>query len=329
MKKIAVFSTKSYDRTFLDEANTPPRYQLDYFETRLRPETLKLVEGYDGVSCFVNDKVDQSVLEALLAEGVGIIALRCAGFNNVDLETAQRLGIQVARVPNYSPESVAEHAVAMMLTLNRKITKAYNRVKEHNFDLEGLMGFNLSQATVGIIGTGKIGLATLRALKGFGCELLCHDPYPSDAGRALGEYVPLDELYRRSDVISLHCPLTEESYHLINQQSLAKMKPGVMIINTSRGALVNAQDALDGMKQGRIGYLGLDVYELEGDLFFRDLSDQVMHDDVFALLLSYPNVLVTGHQGYFTREALTEIAQTTLANLDAHFAGDKTGNELF
>ncbi|GAA4880782.1 2-hydroxyacid dehydrogenase [Ferrimonas pelagia] len=329
MKKIAVFSTKPYDKAFLDRANTPTRMQLDYFETRLKRESVKLVEGYDAVSCFVNDIVDESVLQCLVDMGISLIVLRCAGFNNVDLAAAQRLGVQVSRVPSYSPESVAEHAVAMMLALNRKINKAYNRVKEHNFDLDGLMGFNMQQATIGVIGTGKIGLAALRALRGFGSTLLCHDPYPNDEAAALADYVPLDTLFRTCDIISLHCPLMESTYHLIDKTSIAQMKDGVMLINTSRGALLNAQDALDGMKQGKIGYLGLDVYELEGELFFRDLSDRVMHDDVFGLLLSYHNVLVTGHQGYFTREALTEIAQTTLNNVEAHFSGRRTGNELF
>ncbi|MBY5991553.1 2-hydroxyacid dehydrogenase [Ferrimonas balearica] len=327
-KRIAVFSSKPYDKHFLDEANQGTGLTLDYFENRLKWETAKLTEGYDAVSCFVNDIVDRPVLETLVDNGIRMIALRCAGFNNVDLVAAKELGVQVARVPGYSPESVAEHTVAMILALNRKITKAYNRVKEHNFDLDGLLGFNLQKSTVGIIGTGKIGLATMRALSGFGCRLLCYDPYPSEEAAKYGEYCDLDRLYRESDVISLHCPLTEESYHLINAQTIAQMKAGVMLINTSRGALVNAQDALDGMKQGKIGYLGLDVYELEGDLFFRDLSGKVLHDDVFALLLSYPNVLVTGHQGYFTKEALSEIGQTTIDNLQAHFEGRQTGNEL-
>ncbi|GAA5187799.1 2-hydroxyacid dehydrogenase [Ferrimonas gelatinilytica] len=329
MKRIAIFSSKPDDKQFLALANQDKNYELVHFENRLKPETVKLAEGFDGVSCFVNDIVDETALTELHRLGIGIIALRCAGFNNVDLETAQRLGIQVSRVPSYSPESVAEHAVAMILALNRKITRAHLRVKEHNFNLDGLMGFNLQSCTIGVIGTGKIGLATLRALSGFGSRLLCYDPFPSEAGAALGEYVDLPTLYRLSDVITLHCPLTEETYHLINREAIAQMKPGVMLVNTSRGALLNAQDALDGMKQGKIGYLGLDVYEMEGEIFFRDLSGRVLHDDVFALLLSYPNVLVTGHQGYFTREALTEIAQTTLANFDAYYAGHKTGNELF
>ncbi|MBY6095189.1 2-hydroxyacid dehydrogenase [Ferrimonas balearica] len=328
LKRVAVFSSKPYDKLFLDAANSAGGLQLEYFENRLRQSTMKLTEGFDAVSCFVNDIVDRPVLEQLVANGIRMIALRCAGFNNVDLDAARELGVQVARVPGYSPESVAEHTVAMMLSLNRKLTKAYNRVKEHNFDLDGLLGFNLQKSTVGIIGTGKIGLATMRALSGFGCKILCYDPYPSEQAAALGEYCDLDRIYRESDVISLHCPLTEESYHLVNENSIAQMKDGVMLINTSRGALVNAQHALDGMKQGKIGYLGLDVYELEGDIFFRDLSGKVLHDDVFALLLSYPNVLVTGHQGYFTKEALEEIGQTTIANLQAHFDGRTTGNEL-
>ncbi|WP_298440002.1 2-hydroxyacid dehydrogenase [uncultured Ferrimonas sp.] len=328
IKKVAVFSTKPYDQRFLEEANQDSRIELTYFETRLRQRTVKLSEGFDAVSCFVNDIVDRDVIEQLAKHGVKMIALRCAGFNNVDMQAANEFGVRVCNVPSYSPESVAEHALAMMFALNRKITRANVRVKEHNFDLDGLLGFNFAKATIGIIGTGKIGVATMRALKGLGCELLCYDPYPNEHAAALGEYTDLDTIYARSDVISLHCPLTDDTYHIIDKDSIAKMKDNVMLINTSRGGLVNAQDALDGMKSGKVGYLGLDVYELEGDLFFRDLSGRVPNDDVFALLLSYPNVLVTGHQGYFTKEALEQIASTTLDNLEQYFQGNTSGNEL-
>ncbi|WP_035386889.1 2-hydroxyacid dehydrogenase [Ferrimonas senticii] len=325
--RVAVFSTKPYDQRFLNAVNQQG-VELCYFEERLREETVKLTEGFDAVSCFVNDIVDAHVMQQLATNGIKVIALRCAGFNNVDLDAAKACGIRVCNVPSYSPESVAEHTLALMFALNRKITRANSRVHEHNFELEGLLGFNFAKATIGIIGTGKIGLATLRALKGLGAELLCYDPYPSDAAAQLATYVDLDTLYRRSNVISLHCPLTSDSYHLIDDDSIAKMQDNVMIINTSRGGLVNAQAALNGLKSGKIGYLGLDVYELEGDIFFRDLSDHVLNDDVFALLLSYPNVLITGHQGYFTKEALEQIAATTLTNLEHFFNGELSGNEL-
>ncbi|WP_028108515.1 2-hydroxyacid dehydrogenase [Ferrimonas futtsuensis] len=327
--RIAVFSSKSYDRHSMDAANEKYGFELDYYKTQLTASTAKLVEGYDAISCFVNDIVDTAVLEQLDKSGIKMIALRCAGFNNVDLEEAKSRGFVVSRVPGYSPESVAEHAVAMMLCLNRKLHKAYSRIREHNFNLEGLLGFNLGSKTVGVIGTGKIGLATMKALSGFGCKLLCHDPYVNPEAEKLGTYVDLDTLYAQSDIISLHCPLTEESHHLINREAFHKMKEGVMLINTSRGALVNASDAIESLKSGRLGYLGLDVYELEGDLFFRDLSGQVIHDDVFGLLLSYPNVLVTGHQGYFTDLALSQIADTTLGNIKAYQKGEKTGNEIY
>ncbi|USD35667.1 2-hydroxyacid dehydrogenase [Ferrimonas sp. SCSIO 43195] len=328
--RIAVFSSKSYDKDSMNAANSNYGFELDFYKTQLTANTAKLVEGYDAISCFVNDMVDVDVLSQLDKANIKMIALRCAGFNNIDLEEAKRRGFVVSRVPGYSPESVAEHAVAMLLCLNRKLHKAYSRIREHNFNLEGLLGFNLSSKTVGIIGTGKIGQATIRALSGFGCKILCHDPYPTDVVTELGAtYVDLDTLYEESDVISLHCPLTPESNHMINRDAFAKMKPGVMLINTSRGALVNASDAIEALKSGKLGYLGLDVYELEGDLFFRDLSGQVIHDDVFGLLLSYPNVLVTGHQGYFTDLALDQIAETTLGNIKAYMKGETTGNEVF
>ncbi len=326
--KVAVFSTKPYDQQFLDQVQLGSNIEFTYFETRLRQSTMRLVDEFDAVSCFVNDIVDHVVLEHLAKVGVKMIALRCAGFNNVDIAAANELGIRVANVPSYSPESVAEHALALMFALNRKIIRAHSRVHEHNFELNGLLGFNFAKATVGIIGAGKIGIATLRALKGLGCELLCYDPVHDAEAAELATYVSIDELYRRSHVISLHCPLNEHTYHLINADSIAQMRDNVMLINTSRGGLVNTQAALDGMKSGKIGYLGLDVYELEGDLFFRDLSDEVLNDDVFGLLLSYPNVIITGHQGYFTQEALTQIAGTTLYNLQQFFCGELSGNEL-
>lgn len=315
--KVAVFSCKPYDRRTLDAANSSDaQLKLVYFESRLSAETVSLAKGYDAVSCFVNDDLSRPVIEQLAAFGIRAIALRCAGYNNVDLYCAKGNSIPVFHVPDYSPTSVAEHAVALIMALNRKTHRAYHRVKEGNFALEGLMGFNLEGKTVGCIGTGRIGAAFCRIMKGFGCNVLCYDLTPNDALANSGvEYVDLETLYAESDIISLHCPLNASTHHLINQSSLKKMKDGVMIINTSRGALVNAQEAIDGLYSGKIGYLGLDVYEQEGKIFFEDMSDHIIYDSVFQLLLTFPNVVVTGHQGYFTDIALSHIAGTTIENL--------------
>ena len=242
--------------------------------------------------------------------------MRCAGFNNVDLDTAKELGLVVTRVPAYSPESVAEHTIALIMGLNRKLHKAYNRVKDDNFSLAGLLGFDLHGKTVGVIGTGQIGLALVRILKGFGCRIICFDPNESDEVTTLGgSYVPLEAIFSQSDIISLHCPLMSKTNHLINEQSIAQMKDGVMIINTSRGGLVDTQSVINGLKNRKIGYLGLDVYEMEGDLFFEDKSLEIIQDDVFQRLLTFPNVIITGHQGFFTQEALQKIAETTIENI--------------
>ncbi|WP_341501368.1 2-hydroxyacid dehydrogenase [Gallaecimonas sp. GXIMD4217] len=328
--KVAVFSSKPYDQKSLEQANSPDSgLSFHYFDARLAPDTAALAQGFDAVVPFVNDKLDAQVLQRLKDGGVRFIALRCAGYNNVDLDAAGRLGLIVTRVPAYSPEAVAEHAVALMLALGRRLHKAYNRVREDNFSLDGLLGFNLHGKAVGIVGTGAIGLALARILKGFGCQLLASDPYPSEAARALGvSYLPLDELLARADIISLHCPLTPDSHHLINAAALARMKDGVMLINTSRGALVDTHAIINALKKGKLGYLGLDVYEQEGDLFFEDLSNEIIPDDCFQRLLTFPNVIITGHQGYFTREALGQIAQTTLDNLSTLAAGKRNGNEL-
>lgn len=317
---VVVFSTKSYDRTFLDEANaragTP--HAMRYIEARLTAESAPLAHGMLAVCAFVNDVLDRPVLETLAAGGTRMVALRSAGFNNVDLKAAADLGIAVGRVPAYSPDSVAEHTVGLILTLNRKIHKAYARVREGNFALDGLLGFDLKGRTVGIVGAGKIGIAVARILSGFGCRILAHDPAPPPALQAIGaQLVALDQLLAESDIISLHCPLTPGTHHLIDEAALARMKRGVMLINTGRGALVDTRALIAGLKSGAIGYLGLDVYEEEGDLFFENLSDQILRDDVFARLLTFPNVLITGHQAFFTAEALSAIARTTMANLSA------------
>jgi D-lactate dehydrogenase len=314
---VAVFSTKPYDQRFLAAANEG-RHRLRWLEARLGPETTVLAEGAAAVCVFVNDQLGAEVIADLAARGVGLIALRCAGFNNVDLAAAREHGLRVARVPAYSPHAVAEHTLALILALDRRIHRAYARVREGNFALDGLLGFDLHGRTVGVIGTGKIGAIVARILQGFGCRVLAHDPQPDDDCLRRGvSYVELKELLGTSDIVTLHCPLTPGTHHLIGEEAVAGMKPGVMLINTSRGALVDTRAVIGGLKSGAIGALGLDVYEEEADLFFEDLSGRVIHDDVFARLLTFPNVLITGHQAFFTEEALSNIAATTIANLSA------------
>lgn len=314
---VAVFSAHRYDRESLAEANAAGRHGLRFIEAGLDADTAVAAAGAQAVCAFVNDRLDAEVLARLQRLGVRLVALRCAGFNNVDLETAARLGIAVARVPEYSPHAVAEHAAALVLALNRKIHRAYARVREGNFALDGLLGFDLHGCTVGVIGTGRIGRQFLRIMAGFGCRLLAHDPQFDPACEAIGaRYVGLAELLGRSDVVSLHCPLTPATRHLIDRQALDAMKPGAMLINTSRGAVIDTGALIGALKSGALGALGLDVYEEEADLFFRDLSNEVIRDDTFARLLTFPNVLITGHQGFFTAEALRAIAATTIANLD-------------
>lgn len=331
--KVAVFSTRPYDREALtDAAKRLPdaRVAFEFFEAHLEPETAILAEGFDAVCAFVNDNLDAAVLERLHSLAVRMVALRCAGYNNVDLAAAGRLGLLVARMPAYSQEAVAEHTVALMLALNRKVYRAYNRVREGNFSLDGLVGFNLHGKTVGLVGTGKIGMAVARILgPGFGCRLLGCDPIPNPDCARLGlKYVGLPELFGESDVISLHAPLLPGTLHLINQDALAQMKPGVMLINTSRGALIDTPAVIDALKTGWIGFLGLDVYEEETALFFEDRSSRVIPDDVFARLLTFPNVVVTGHQAFLTREALVHIAQTTVENLAEFFATGRCRNQV-
>lgn len=315
--KVAVFSTKPYDEQFLEQANQEAhRHELNFLETRLNEATVALAKGSEAVCVFVNDQVDAPVLEKLAEGGTRVVALRCAGFNNVDLKAAQRLGIAVVRVPAYSPYAVAEHTVALVLTLNRQIHRAYHRIRDGNFALDGLLGFDIRGRTVGIIGTGQIGVEVARIMAGFGCRVMGYAPVANPEAEKVGvEYVSLDELLAQADIITLHCPLTPETHHLINADAIARMKDGVMLINTSRGAIVDTGAIIQGLKSGHIGYLGLDVYEEEGDLFFEDLSNLVLQDDVFARLLTFPNVVITGHQAFFTRNALESIAQTTLGNL--------------
>jgi D-lactate dehydrogenase len=288
-----------------------------------------LAKGHEAVCIFVNDEANAEVLQELAAQGIRLIALRCAGFNNVDLEAAQKLGMKVVRVPAYSPHSVAEHTLALILTLNRKTHRAYNRVKEGNFALNGLMGFDLNGKTVGLIGLGKIGLVTAQILKGFGCRVLGYDIAKRDEFDEIGiEFTDLDRLYVESDIVSLHCPLTPQTYHIINRESISKMKQGVMLINTSRGALVDTKSVIAALKSGHISYLGIDVYEEEADLFFEDLSDRVIQDDVFMRLLSFNNVLITGHQAFLTSNALESIAAVTLQNISDFEHGHKLENEV-
>ncbi len=314
--RVAVFSTKVYDRSFLEAANTKYGHELSFFEPRLTYETASLASGFAAVCIFVNDQLDARTLEVLAEGGTRLIALRCAGFNNVDLTAAQQHGMMVVRVPAYSPYAVAEHTVALLLALNRKIHRAYARVREGNFALDGLLGFDLHGLMVGIVGTGKIGVRVAKIMLGFGCRILAYDLFPNPECEQAGvRYATLREVFAGADIVSLHCPLTPETYHLIDAQAIDRMKRGVVLINTSRGALIDAAAVVEGLKSGQIGYLGLDVYEEEADLFFEDLSNEVIQDDVFARLLTFPNVIVTGHQAFFTHTALQNIADTTLANI--------------
>jgi D-lactate dehydrogenase len=327
--RIAFFSTHQFDRQFFDEANRVHGHDIQYLEARLTPVTSVLAAGSPAVCAFVNDDLHGAVLTSLHAGGVRLIALRSAGFNHVDLPKALELGLTVARVPAYSPHAVAEHAIAMMLSLNRKIHRAHARVREGNFALDGLLGFDMHGRTVGLVGTGKIGSVVARILAGFGCRLLAYDVAPNPECTDIGvDYRSLDDVWAHSDIVSLHCPLSADTKHMLDGATIAKMKRGVMIINTSRGGLVDTAALIDGLKSGHVGYVGLDVYEEEEQLFFRDLSAQVLQDDVFARLLTFPNVLITAHQAFFTREALQKISAVTLENVSAFEHGRRTGNEL-
>lgn len=329
--RIGLFSTQPYDRTYFDLANQHGRHEIKYFNSAIHSveEGARLASGFPAICVFVNDKLNQDLISRLAKDGLKLIALRCAGFNNVDLQAAAENGIKVVRVPAYSPYAVAEHALALMMTLNRKTHKAYNRVREGNFSLVRLDGFDIYQKTVGVIGTGKIGQAFCKIMLGMGCKVIAYDKYPSDEmARAGVEYVELKDLFSNSDIISLHCPLTEETHHIINREALKTMKDGVMLINTSRGGLVDTHQVIRALKHGKLGYLGLDVYEQEENLFFRDLSETIIKDDTIARLMSFPNVLITAHQAFFTRNALTQIAEVTLKNISDFENGGNLENEI-
>lgn len=314
--KIDFFSAKPYDKLFFDRFNQTYGFDIEYHETHLGPHSVNIVKDAKAVCVFVNDKLTGDVIEVLYKKGLKIIALRCAGFNNVDLEAAKKFKVAVCRVPDYSPEAVAEHAVAMILTINRKTHKAYNRVREQNFSLNGLLGYNLFGKTVGVIGTGKIGKAFINIMLGFGCKILAYDISPDTALPEKGiNYVTLEQLLQQSNIISLHCPLTKENHHLINNKTLNLMKPGVTLVNTSRGGLINTADIIEALKTKKVAALCIDVYEQEENLFFRDLSSNIIDDDIIQRLMSFSNVLITAHQAFFTEEALTEIAQVTLDNI--------------
>ncbi|WP_060481737.1 2-hydroxyacid dehydrogenase [Pseudomonas sp. NBRC 111119] len=318
-----LFSCQHYDQESFSRAAQHYGADLHFQPARLTLDTSTLAQGYEVVCAFINDALDAPVLEHLASGGTRLIALRSAGYNHVDLAAARRLGLAVVRVPAYSPHAVAEHAVALVLALNRRLHRAYNRTREGDFTLHGLTGFDLHGKTVGVVGTGQIGAAFARIMAGFGCQLLAYDPYPNPDLLALGaRYLPLPELLHEAHIISLHCPLTEGTHHLINAQSLAQLQHGTMLINTGRGALVDTPALIDALKSGQLGYLGLDVYEEEAQLFFEDRSDQPLQDDVLARLLTFPNVIITAHQAFLTREALAAIAETTLENINRWAAGN-------
>lgn len=314
--KITFFSAKPYDQEFFIKGNTTFGFEFTFFETHLGPHIVQAVEPTDAICVFVNDKVNKQVIEVLAAKGVKVIALRCAGFNNVDLEAAKANNIHVCRVPAYSPEAVAEHALAMMLTLNRKTHKAYNRVREQNFSLQGLLGFTMKGKIVGVIGTGHIGAEVCKIMLGMGCNVIAYDVNQNPELLKKGvRYFSLDELLKQSDIVSLHCPLMPQTQHIINASTLAVMKKGAMLINTSRGGLIDTPAVIESLREQHLGYLGIDVYEQEEKIFFRDLSENIIADDTLQLLVSFPNVLVTAHQAFFTKEALEQITEVTLNNV--------------
>jgi len=324
--KIAFFNTKSYDREVFDRLNQQHQHELVYHEIHLNSVTVDLIRDEKAVCAFINDTLNQDVIVRLAEKGVQLIALRSAGYNHVDLPAARKAGIAVVRVPAYSPYAVAEHTAGLLLSLNRRLHRAYNRVREGDFSLHGLMGFDLHGKTVGVIGAGKIGTAFLSIMRGFGCKLLAHDLEPHSLPGV--EFVSLDRLFAESDIISLHCPLNSHTQHLINAAALSKMKAGVTLLNTSRGRLLDTRAVINALKTGHIGLLGLDVYEEEESLFFEDLSESIIQDDVFARLLTFHNVMVTGHQAFFTREAVQAIAQTTLSNISTFEKGEVLQNRI-
>ncbi len=328
--KIIFFDTKEFFRDVFDRLNKDYNFDIKYCSVRLDEETCSLVNGHDAICVFVNDRVSRKVIECLAENNIKLIALRCAGYNNVDLEAAKEYGIKVVRVPAYSPHAVAEHTIALILALNRKLIKSYFRVREGNFSLEGLVGFDLYGKTAGVIGTGKIGKSVINILKGFGMRILAYDVYPDYeyAEYKRFQYIDLDTLYRESDIITLHTPLSKETYHMINEDAINKMKDGVMLINTSRGGLIDTKALIKGLKTRKIGYAGLDVYEEEEHYFFEDHSTDVIEDDVLARLLTFPNVIITSHQAFLTKEALENIAKTTLDNIKSFINGEKLENEV-
>ena len=327
--KIAFFDTKEYDRELFDKYNKEYGYEIKYYETKLNHETAPLANGYDVVCVFVNDEVDKETIDCLVENNVKLIALRCAGFNNVDIKYAQDK-IMVVRVPEYSPYAVAEHAVALLLNLNRKLYKAYQRTKKYNFSLNGLLGFDINGKTVGVIGTGKIGKIFIKIMKGFGANVLAYDVYPDKQyeEEMNFKYVDLEDLLKQSDIISLHCPLTEQTEHIINKDSIKLMKKGVYIINTSRGKLINTKDLINSLQKGDIGGIGLDVYEEEKEFFLNDMSNSYVRDEDLSVLLTMPNVVITSHQAFFTSEALNKIAQDTLKNIEEVFDKKECKNEI-
>jgi D-lactate dehydrogenase len=321
--RVAAFSVKPYDRDSLAAASAGLPIEWSWLEPRLTRDTARIAEGAAAVNCFVNDELDAETLGILAGLGVRLVTLRCAGFNQVDLAAAARLGLPVVRVPEYSPHAVAEHTLGLVLALDRKLHKAYNRVRDGNFALDGLLGFDLFGRTAGVVGVGRIGRCVIDILRGFGCQVLAHDPSPPDDLVARGvRFVPLDELLASSDIVTLHCPLTPTTRHMIDTRALARMKRGAMLVNTSRGGLVDTPAVITALKTGHLGHLGLDVYEEESDLFFEDLSNSIITDDVFSRLLTFPNVVITAHQAYFTQNALEAIAAQTVRNL-MHFFRDE------
>ncbi len=318
--RVAVFSAKPYDKEYL-AAHNRARHELTFFAPQLNEDTAPMVKKFDAVCCFVNDILNEKVIKRLAKSGVKLVALRCAGYNNIDLEAAKKANIVVCRVPEYSPYTVAEHAVALIMNLNRNIHRAFNRIRENDYSLMGLEGFELHGKTVGVLGTGAIGVAFANIMRGFGCQVIGYDPKENKTFARVGHYVGLEDFWSHSDIISLHCPLIPPTYHIINDESIAAMKSGVMLINTSRGGLVDTKAVIEALKVGKIGYLGLDVYEEEAGLFFEDYSNRVITDDIFARLLTFPNVVVTGHQAFFSKEALAAIAITTINNIDAFAKG--------
>lgn len=327
--KILFYDTKSYDRdSFQDTLKDFPGVEIEYTKSDLDPRTAALAEGFDAVCAFVSSDVGVKTVEILHNKGIGLILMRCAGFNNVDMEASRKYGIRVMRVPGYSPEAVAEHAMALALAANRRLYKAYNKVRENDFSLSGLMGFNFYEKTAGIIGTGKIGAAMCRICQGFGMKVIAYDVYENPALKDFVEYVSLDKLLSGSDLISLHCPLMDSTYHMINIGTIKKMKDGVILVNTSRGALVKTEDLIEGIRLHKFAGVGLDVYEEETNNVFEDRSDEILEHSTTARLLSFPNVMITSHQGFFTREALSAIAETTLQNALDYEAGRESANDV-